>query len=194
MRVLQAPLDEAAARSLHAGDAVLLSGVIVTARDKAHLRALSRASAGEEVPELQGATVYHCGPIVQERNGYEVIAAGPTTSARMNMMGPRAVRELGIKAVIGKGGMSKETHDAMKERGCVYLAATGGAAVTLAEGVKRVLSRSWEDLGMAESVWELEVKDFGPLVVAMDSHGRSLYEETEARVNERMRLRAEGKL
>ncbi len=194
MKKLQAPLDETTARSLHAGEAVILSGVIVTARDKAHIRALSKSSSGEKVPELQGATVYHCGPIIRERNGHEAVAAGPTTSARMNMMGPRAVRELGIKGVIGKGGMSKETHDAMQECGCVYLAATGGAAVTLAEGIREVRSRSWEDLGMAESVWELEVKDFGPLVVAMDSHGRSLYEETEARVRERMRLRAEGKL
>ena len=184
MKRIVSPMTEADARSLRAGDTVFLTGTIITARDKAHLRALKKSSAGEKTGFMDGATVYHCGPIMSEGDGFEVIAAGPTTSARMNMLAPRAIRELGVRAIIGKGGMSKETHDALVENGGVYLAATGGAAVTLAEGIKDVTGREWEDLGMAESVWILEVKDFGPLVVAMDAHGRSLYEEVERRVRE----------
>lgn len=185
MKRLASPMSEETVRNLRVGDTVYLSGLVITARDKAHMRALTLSDRGEKIPELEGATVYHCGPIVRGcPGGYEVIAAGPTTSARMNTMAPRAIRELGIRAIIGKGGMSKETHEAMVEKGCVYLAATGGAAITLADGIKGVRSRKWEDLGMAESLWCFEVRDFGPLVVAMDSHGGNLYEEAERRVKE----------
>lgn len=183
MRRVSTPMDETTVRELRAGETIFLTGTMVTARDKAHLRALRMKDAEEEVVAFQGATVYHCGPIVSGEGGsMEIVAAGPTTSARMNMLAPRAIRELGIRAVIGKGGMSKEAHEAMVESGCVYLAATGGAAVTLAEGIERIVSREWEDLGMAESLWTLQVRDFGPLVVAMDSHGRSLYREVEESV------------
>lgn len=182
MKRINSPMSEEDARSLRAGETVFLTGTMITARDKAHMRALQMSSSAEAVDIFEGATVYHCGPIMGGDDGLKVIAAGPTTSARMNMLAPRAIRELGIRAIIGKGGMSKETHDALVEKGGVYLAATGGAAVTLAEGIKEVTAREWDDLGMAESVWTMRVKDFGPLVVAMDSQGRSLYDEVEQRV------------
>lgn len=168
---IDSPLSEKAVRGLNAGDVVHLSGRIVTGRDKVHMRAMS-----EDSEHLHGATVFHCGPIMAEtKDGWEVIAAGPTTSARMNTLEPEFIRRYGIRGIIGKGGMDHDVLDAMREVGCVYLAATGGAAVSLAssltaEGVE------WKDLGMAEAMWIMNANNMGPLVVAMDAHGNSLYE------------------
>lgn len=129
----------------------------------------------EDSEHLHGATIFHCGPIMVETNdGWSVIAAGPTTSARMNSTAPEVIRKYGIRAMIGKGGMSDETLEAMKEVGCVYLAATGGAAVSLA-GSLSVEGVEWSDLGMAEAMWLFKA-DKMPLTVAMDSNGNSLYE------------------
>ncbi|MCL1905008.1 MAG: FumA C-terminus/TtdB family hydratase beta subunit, partial [Methanomassiliicoccaceae archaeon] len=135
-------------RSLTLGQIVYIRGTVVTGRDEMHMRALSL----KKVPkELNGSTLFHCGPImVRENEKWKVIAAGPTTSARMNSMEPEMIRRFGIRAVIGKGGMDDGTLEAMKDAGCVYLAAIGGAAVSLAEGLNDVTGVEWEDLGMAE--------------------------------------------
>lgn len=179
MRLLTAPLTREDAESLQLGELVALSGPILTARDEVHLRALKCLDKGQSVPvALQGAVLYHCGPIMKRTpDGWTVVAAGPTTSARMNALEPRFIRAFGTHAIIGKGGMSAEVSAAMHEQGCVYLAATGGAAVSLAEGLAQVTGIDWEDLGMAEAVWHFEAQNFGPLVVAMDSRGHSLYEQ-----------------
>lgn len=179
MRSIQSPMDEATVRSLKIGEVVNITGKVITARDEAHIRAMEYLDEGKDVPDcLFGCTLYHCGPIIVENEGgYELIAAGPTTSARMNSLEPRFIKEFGVRAIIGKGGMSSEVAEAMKECGCVYLAATGGAAVTLAEGLSRVEGVEWKDLGMAEAVWRFDSNHLGPLVVAMDCHGNSLYED-----------------
>ena len=166
-------------RDLSLGDVVYINGPVVTGRDDVHIRALEYLDEGKPVPNcLEGAVVYHCGPIMRKMDSgrYSVVAAGPTTSARMNSLEPRFIREFGIRAIIGKGGMSQEVAEAMKEVGCVYLAATGGAAVSLAEGLSTVTGSEWEDLGMPETMWKFETNRLGPLVVAMDSKGNSLYE------------------
>lgn len=183
MRILQLPLDEATVRSLKLGETVFLSGPIITGRDEMHIRALEMAEKGEDVPDcLQGATIFHCGPIMRRRDdgSWAVVAAGPTTSARMNRLEPDMIPTFNIRAIVGKGGMSRETADAMREYGCVYLAATGGAAVTLAEGLDRCTGVEWEDLGMAEAMWRFEASRFGPLIVAMDANGESLYERVNS--------------
>lgn len=179
MRTLRAPLSEDDVRFLELGEVVFLDGPVVTCRDEAHARALELLRAGEPVPEcLRGAALYHCGPIMaRDGDGWEVVAAGPTTSARMDAMEPEMIRSLGLRAVIGKGGMSAEVSAQMRETGCVYLSATGGAAVMLAEGLHRVRGVEWEDLGMAEAVWRFDADRFGPLVVSMDARGGSLYED-----------------
>ncbi len=179
MRSIQSPMDEATVRSLKVGEVINITGKVITARDEAHIRAMEYLDEGKDVPDcLFGCTLYHCGPIIVENEGgYELIAAGPTTSARMNSLEPRFIKEFGVRAIIGKGGMSSEVAEAMKECGCVYLAATGGAAVTLAEGLSRVEGVEWKDLGMAEAVWRFDSNHLGPLVVAMDCHGNSLYED-----------------
>jgi fumarate hydratase subunit beta len=192
---LRAPLDEATIRSLHLGQEVRVDGRVHIARDEVHLRALEHRDQGREVPfDLTDGVLFHCGPIARPRNGgWEIIAAGPTTSARMNSLEPRFIREFGVRAVIGKGGMSRPTAEAMGERGCVYLALTGGAAVLAAQAIRGVERVEWLDLGMPEALWVVDVQALGPLVVAMDAHGRSLYDEVDLAADDRLRkLKEEG--
>ena len=166
-----------------------VTGAVVTGRDEVHIRALEYLDEGKEVPVcLNEAALYHCGPIMkQNQDGtWSVVAAGPTTSARMNALEPRFIREFKIRAIIGKGGMSKEVAEAMKEVGCVYLAATGGVAVTYAEGLARVTGHDWADLGMPEALWQFQTKSLGPLIVAIDANGNSLYEAVKEKVAENL--------
>lgn len=176
MTKLSSPLDEKTVRSLKAGDVVYLDGPIVTGRDEVHIRALKYLREGKNVPDcLYGAVLYHCGPIMSESDGFHVVAAGPTTSARMNSMESDMINEFGLRAIIGKGGMSDDVADTMKRKGCVYLSATGGAAVTLAEGITDVEGVEWEDLGMSEAMWKFNVNRLGPLIVTIDCDGNNLY-------------------
>lgn len=179
MTDLASPFNDAVVRSLKLGDTVFISGPVVTGRDEAHIRALELAKEGKDTPrQLDGCVLYHCGPIMKKTgNGWKVVAAGPTTSARMNSLEPEMIRTFGIRAVIGKGGMDSATVEAMKECGCVYLAATGGAAVSLAEGLGRCTGVEWLDLGMAEALWSFDTERLGPLIVAIDAEGNSLYDE-----------------
>lgn len=182
MTNLGTPLSEEAVRSLKLGDTVFLTGPVVTGRDEAHIRALELAREGRETPkQLDGCVLFHCGPIMrQTESGWQVVAAGPTTSARMNSLEPEMIRTFGIRAIIGKGGMSREVAEAMRECGCVYLAATGGAAVSLAEGLGECTGVEWLDLGMAEALWSFRADRLGPLIVAIDSNGESLYDRVNA--------------
>lgn len=183
VKTLVTPLSEEDVRSLKLGETVYITGPVITGRDEMHIRALEYLKSGEDVPDdLKGATIYHCGPIMKcDDNGvWSVVAAGPTTSARMNKLEPDMIASFGIRAIIGKGGMSKKVAEAMKEHGCVYLAATGGAAISLAEGLSECKGCEWLDLGMAEAMWRFNTKKLGPLIVAMDSCGNSLYEEVSS--------------
>ena len=179
MRNLRTPLSEEDVRSLKLGETVYLSGPIITGRDEMHIRALEYSEQGKDVPDcLNNAVIFHCGPIMRQRDDgtWAVVAAGPTTSARMNKLEPDMIPTFNIRAIIGKGGMSRETADAMRDYGCVYLAATGGAAVSLAEGLDRFVGCEWGDLGMAEAMWRFEANRLGPLIVAIDANGESLYD------------------
>lgn len=175
------PLGEDVIRGLKIGDVVYLNGDILTARDEAHVRAFEYLEKGKKLPlRLKDAAVFHCGPIMQKKGDeWQLIAAGPTTSSRMNSLEPELIEKFGVRAIIGKGGMSKPTLDAMEKFGCVYLAITGGAALLAAKGIKSVKAVHWLDLGMPEALWVLESENFGPLIVAMDAHGHSLYENVE---------------
>jgi fumarate hydratase subunit beta len=176
---LGTPLSESTVRSLRLGQEVTVDGTVFIGRDEVHIRALELREQGEELPfDMNGGVLYHCGPIARRRDGgWEIIAAGPTTSARMNALEPLFIQEFGVRAVIGKGGMSGSTLEAMREFGCVYLAFTGGTAVLAAQGIRRVQRVEWLDLGMPEALWVVEAKGLGPLVVAMDAHGGSLYDQ-----------------
>ena len=175
---LRTPLIETDARGLKVSDIVYLTGTVLTIRDKASAHILELIKKGEKLPiNLNNSVIFHAGPIVKKHNGkFELLVIGPTTSSRMDKFQPEIIK-LGVRAIIGKGGMDHNTLMAMKEYGCVYLAATGGCGVFLGKKVQEIKNVQWLDFGIPEAVWELEVRDFGPLVVAMDSHGRSLYNE-----------------
>lgn len=179
---LKTPLSREDVTLLRAGDEVLLSGRVFTARDVAHAFLLKSTFA-----RLGGSVIFHCGPIVA---GGKVISAGPTTSDRMGRYMPALMEKYGIRAVIGKGGMDGDVLESMRGR-AVYLAATGGTAALMAQRM-RVVSVHKREFGMTEAIWELEVKDL-PLTVAMDSHGGSLYkkvrEESGRRYEEMMRCK-----
>ena len=172
---LKTPLKKEDIIQLRTGDVVYLSGRIFTARDEAHARILEIAENEKELPfDLKGAVIYHCGPLIRDRGGiWEIVAAGPTTSARMSSMTPELLALHEVCAFIGKGGMDNITN-AMENK-AVYLAFTGGCAALAAISIERVAGVHWLDLGMPEAVWELDVKDFGPLVVGIDAHGNDMF-------------------
>ncbi len=175
---LQTPISEEGVRALKVGDEVSLSGVVYTGRDAVH-KYLHEGGALPPGVSLRGAVIYHCGPVVirDEAGAWRVVAAGPTTSTREEPYQWQIVRDHGVRAVIGKGGMGPKTLAACKEYGCVYLHAVGGAAQVLAECVKKVRNVHFlEKFGSPEAIWEFEVEAF-PAVVTMDAHGRSLHEE-----------------
>jgi fumarate hydratase subunit beta len=175
---LSTPISEETVRKLGVNDTVYLSGTIVTARDAAHRRALRFHKDGKRLPiNLEGLAVFHCGPLVKkEAGGWRVVAAGPTTSSRMDLFEDEFIKDFKVRIVVGKGGMGKKTADAMKRYGAVYGAFTGGAAVLAAKAIKQVKGVEWSDLGMPEALWILEVENFGPLTVAIDTHGNNLFE------------------
>jgi len=179
---LKTPISEEEIRKLNVGDIVYLDGIIYTGRDEVHIHALEKAEHGEKPPvEFNRAVLYHCGPIMKKAGeNWAIVAAGPTTSSRMNSLEPKFIEKFHPAAIIGKGGMSQPTIDAMAKHGAVYFAITGGAAVLAAKGVKAVHGVHWFELGMPEAIWVLEAENFGPLVVAIDSHGKSLFADVDA--------------
>ena len=186
-RRLKTPLTEDDARSLELGETICLDGVVYTGRDEVHIHSFEYLEKGKEMPvDFKRAALFHCGPIMRKLDGdkWEVVAAGPTTSSRMNSLEPEFIEKFRPGAIIGKGGMSQPTVDAMKKYGCVYLAITGGAAVLAARGIKSVSGVEWYELGMPEAIWILNAENFGPLTVAIDAKGNSLYSAVNAKVKE----------
>lgn len=171
---LKTPLKKQDTEKLRIKDSVYLTGTIYTARDSAHKRIIEEGSP----VDLEGAVIFHAGPIIkkEEDGNYQMVAVGPTTSTRMNPY-QAEVLDQGALAVIGKGGMDDETADALKRNQAVFLAAVGGCAALYVSSIQRINSVNWLDLGVPEAIWELEVKDFGPLIVTMDSTGGNLYQE-----------------
>ncbi|HQM38411.1 MAG: fumarate hydratase C-terminal domain-containing protein [Candidatus Bipolaricaulis sp.] len=184
-RVLTTPISEKDARALRAGDVIYVSGTMFTARDEAHKMMLER---GSPLP-VEGLALFHCGPVAQKVEGrWQILAAGPTTSARMELFEADFLRKFKTRIIVGKGGMGDKTLAALGEVGAVYTHFTGGAGALAAKAVKRVAAVHWlEELGMPEAIWVMEVERFGPLVVAMDSHGKSLYKDLAVQVEANMK-------
>ena len=175
---LRLPLNEESVKDLHAGDNVLLSGVIYVARDAAHKRLVEALDKGLPLPfDIQGQTIYYMGPS-PAKPGQVIGSAGPTTSGRMDTFSPRLM-EVGLKGMIGKGNRSKSVKDAMVKNKAVYFAAIGGAGALIAKGIKKSEIIAYEELG-AEAIRKLEVEDF-PVTVINDIYGRDLYEEGKAK-------------
>ena len=154
---------------------------MVTARDEAHKRALDLHNNNKQLPiNLEGLALFHCGPIVKKvNNKWTVVAAGPTTSFRMEPLQADFLKNFKVRLVIGKGGMGQKTVDAMQKCGAVYGAFTGGAAILAAKAIKQVKNVEWLDLGMPEALWILQIEDFGPLTVAIDTYGNNLFEDVQ---------------
>ncbi len=175
-RRLIVPFDAEMARSLRAGEQVLLTGHIYTARDAAHARLVQAVQEGEQPPvDLRNQTIFYAGP-APARPGAVIGSIGPTTSGRMDPYTPTLL-EHGLTGMIGKGLRSSEVIQSMRQHGAVYFAALGGAAALLARSVVAVELVAYDDLG-TEAIRRLEVKDF-PVIVAIDSEGKSLYDSPQ---------------
>ncbi|MEK6795656.1 MAG: FumA C-terminus/TtdB family hydratase beta subunit [Spirochaetota bacterium] len=186
MRNISTPLSADTARTLSIGDQVFLSGTIVTARDEAHkflVKGIQGTLTGKDreifdrvSKHLKDGVIYHCGPIVSRTNdSYRVVSAGPTTSIREEMYMGDIIRSLGVRVIIGKGGMGENTKKTIADAGAVYVSATGGAAVYLADRIISVTDVFLkETLGEAEAMWVFTVKDF-PATVTMDSKGADMH-------------------
>ena len=186
---LKTPVKENDIRKLKAGDLVYVTGTIVTARDEAHLKALELHEKGEEPPvDFNGIGIFHCGPIMKKSNEeWIVVAAGPTTSARMEIFQDNFIEAFRPSIIIGKGGMGDRTSKACQKFGCVYGAFTGGAALLAARGINSVKDVFWlEELGMPECLWVYDVENFGPMIVTIDSHGANLTQDVKAQVTKKM--------
>ena len=171
---LETPLSREIVLALRAGDEVLLSGAVYSARDAAHARLLRLLEKGEALPlDLRDAVIYYVGP-TPAKPGRVIGSAGPTTSSRLDAYAPRLL-DLGLRGMIGKGRRSPEVVEAMRRNGAVYFGALGGAGALLARNITASEPVCYEDLA-SEAVRRLTLRDF-PLTVAIDAAGRSLYEE-----------------
>jgi fumarate hydratase subunit beta len=181
MNPLSFPFTEEKIRALKLGDEVAITGTVFTGRDAVH----KYLHDGGRLPpgvNLKNGILYHCGPVVikDSQGNWKCVAAGPTTSIREEPYQWQVIRDLGLRGVIGKGGMGDKTLEACKQYGCVYLHAVGGAAQVLAECIKRVRNvYMMEQFGAPEAIWEFEVENFFA-VVTMDSHGNSLHRDVLA--------------
>lgn len=197
MRQVAIPISEEAIRSLHVGEPVLLTGVMVTGRDTVHKWLIetfiqkTRPPQGDDLqvyealkPRLAGGVIYHCGPVVSgmDTKQYKFVAAGPTTSIREEPYQADVMKHFNIKGVIGKGGMGPKTLKGCADAPGVYFHAIGGAASYIAQSVMKVLGVYKLDFGVPEALWVIEVKDF-PVVVTMDAHGQSLHAVVEEQSN-----------
>ena len=189
MREIRTPLDRATLLSLHAGEQILLSGVIYTARDAAHLRMMECIREGKKLPfELSGQVIYYAGPSPTPP-GAVVGSIGPTTSMRMDAMTPPLL-ERGLAGMIGKGGRSEEVRKSIQANSAVYFIAVGGAAALGAQCVKQLDVIAWDDLG-PESVKRLVVDKF-PVIVAIDAYGADAFQNGQRAYLEQRNAKKHG--
>jgi tartrate/fumarate subfamily iron-sulfur-dependent hydro-lyase beta chain len=175
---LTTPLSAESVRKLKVNDLVILTGTIYTARDMAHLKLRELKESGKPLPEaLEGSVIFHAGPVVKKVDGsFNLLNIGPTTSIRMEPYSDFLGR-LGVRVIVGKGGLGDGSVQAFKKYGMVYLLAAPGCGVLHAQAVKQVKRVHWlEEMGMPEAIWVLEVKEWGPLMVGMDSEGASIFQ------------------
>lgn len=171
---LTTPIDENTARSLRAGDTVLISGTIYTGRDAAHKRLCELLARGESLPiDVKNSVIYYVGP-TPAKPGRAIGSAGPTSSYRMDPYAEPLLQQ-GLRVMVGKGSRGKEFKELLKKYGGVYLSAIGGAAASISETIKKCEVVTYEDLG-AEAIHRLEVEDFYA-IVTYDSEGNDLFEQ-----------------
>lgn len=181
------PLTEEVSRRLAVGDVVCIDGPIFTSRDMGHLKIKELLEKGERIPvNFQGAAIFRAGPVVMKNDdSWDLIVIGPATSIRMEPYA-ETIGRLGVKAIIGKGGMFEDTIEANKRYGAVYLQAAPGRAVKLAHGIESLEDVHWLDLGMSETLLILKANSFSSLVVAMDAQERSIYKNLNKRAMQKI--------
>lgn len=184
-KILNTPLKSEDLKDIHAGDVIYLSGHIVTCRDVAHRRLIEY---GRELPvDVNGGAIFHAGPIVRkiDEDKYEMVSVGPTTSMRMEKFEKEFIKQTGVKVIVGKGGMGQETMEGCVEHGAIHCVFPAGCAVLAATEVEEIENAEWMDLGMPETLWVCRIKEFGPLIVSIDTHGENLFEKNKVIFNKK---------
>lgn len=184
-KVLTTPIKSEDLEDLKVGDVVYLTGRLVTCRDVAHRRLIEQ---GRELPvDLNGGAIFHAGPIVRKKDdgNFEMVSIGPTTSMRMEKFEREFIEQTGVKLIVGKGGMGPETAAGCMEHKAVHAIFPGGCAVLAATLVEEIEGAEWQDLGMPETLWINRVKEFGPLIISIDTKGNNLIQENKTVFNER---------
>lgn len=186
-KILTTPIKSEDLEDIKIGDIIYINGHIVTCRDVAHRRLIE---GKRQLPvNIEGGAIFHAGPIVRPIEGqedkFEMVSIGPTTSMRMEKFEKEFIKETGVKIIVGKGGMGQGTMEGCKENKAIHCVFPAGCAVLAATTVEEIESADWRDLGMPETLWKCRVKEFGPLIVSIDTHGRNLFEENKVIFNEK---------
>jgi L(+)-tartrate dehydratase beta subunit len=176
LNIFNLPLKNEDISGLHIGDIIYLSGTLVTGRDEVYRRVVEENIMPPV--NLNGMAIYHAGPIVKKTDqNYEIVSIGPTSSIRMEKWAADFIERTGVKVMIGKGGMGEKTVSACRSFGAIHCIAPGGCAVLGASQIESIEGCYWNEFGMAECLWVMKTKLFGPLIVSIDTHGNNLFTE-----------------
>lgn len=192
-KILTTPILNEDIESLKIGDIIYLSGCLVTGRDDVHHRLIKQH---KPLPvDILGKALFHAGPIMKETERgsgkYEVVSIGPTTSMRMEKLEKEFIGKTGLKLIVGKGGMGPDTVEGCRMYKAIHAVFPGGCAVLAARRVEEVEGVEWLDLGMPEAMWVMRVREFGPLIVSIDTKGNNLFENNKKEFNQRMNAAVE---
>ena len=186
-KILTTPVSDEDLKDIKIGDVIYLNGHIVTCRDVAHRRLIE---LGRELPvDLKGGAIFHAGPIVRKIEGtddkYEMVSVGPTTSMRMEKFEKEFIAQTGVKVIVGKGGMGPNTEAGCREHKALHCVFPAGCAVVAATCVEEIEDAQWKDLGMPETLWINRVREFGPLIISIDTKGKNLISQNKVGFNEK---------
>lgn len=184
-KILTTPISSSDLEDINVGDVIYLTGYLVTCRDVAHRRLIEEK---RDLPvDINGLAIFHAGPIIRPLadDSYEMVSIGPTTSMRMEKFEKEFIEQTGVKLIVGKGGMGAGTQEGCEKYKALHVVYPAGCAVRAATQVEEIVDAHWKDLGMPETLWVCKVKEFGPLIVSIDTHGRNLFEEKKVIYNQR---------
>lgn len=184
-KVLTTPISAEDLADIKVGDVIYLTGYLTTCRDVAHRRVIEE---GRPLPvDVRDGAILHAGPIIRPLGDdkFQMVTVGPTTSMRMEKFEEQFIKETGVRLVIGKGGMGEGTMRGCRDNKALHCVFPAGCAVVAANCVEEIVDANWRDLGMPETLWTCKVKEFGPLIVSIDTHGNNLFEQNKVIFNER---------
>ena len=184
-KILTTPISAEDLKDIKIGDIIYLNGSMTTCRDVAHRRLVEE---GRELPvDVRNNAIFHAGPIIRplENDKFEMVSVGPTTSMRMESFEREFIEQTGVKLVVGKGGMGPLTEEGCQKFKALHVIFPAGCAVLAATQVEEIEEVHWTELGMPESLWVCRVKEFGPLIVSIDTHGNNLIAENKKLFAER---------